>query len=183
MTTQHTKEEFTYSRGTDGVDETFDIYDPSGKHLVSVHFWDEEERAEATAKMIVHRMNLHERLVEALNYLLEQTVDQDLKHGITLSEGEEDARTKALAVIAEAAGSRILPPDPEGMNDKRSAWAGAAIAAFQETTGTDDEDALSDLLGDLRHWADRNNYDFEAASLRARCHYEAETGGVAKVTE
>jgi hypothetical protein len=44
------------------------------------------------------------RLLEALDYLLQQTVDMDLKHGITLSEGEEDARQKALAVIAEAAG-------------------------------------------------------------------------------
>ncbi|OWK39516.1 hypothetical protein [Fimbriiglobus ruber] len=183
MTTQQTKQEYTYRRSTDGCDETFDVRRPDGELLTSVHFWDDLEYAEEKAKLIVHRMNCHERLVEALNYLLEQTVDQDLKHGITLSEGEEDARTKALAVIAEAAGSRILPPDPEGMNDKRSAWAGAAIAAFQETTGTDDEDALSDLLGDLRHWADRNNYDFEAASLRARCNYEAETGGVAKVTE
>ena len=44
------------------------------------------------------------RLLEALDYLLQQTVDMDLKHGITLSEGEKDARQKALAVIAEAAG-------------------------------------------------------------------------------
>ncbi len=41
-------------------------------------------------------------LLEALDYLLEQTVDQDLKYGIGLSEGEEDAREKALAVIAKA---------------------------------------------------------------------------------
>lgn len=42
---------------------------------------------------------------EALDYLLEQTVDQDLKYGITLSEGEEHARAKALAVIAKASGA------------------------------------------------------------------------------
>lgn len=41
-------------------------------------------------------------LLDALNYLLEQTVDMDLKYGIGLSEGEEDARAKALAVIAKA---------------------------------------------------------------------------------
>lgn len=41
-------------------------------------------------------------LLEALDYLLEQTVDQDLKYGIGLSEGEMDARAKALAVIAKA---------------------------------------------------------------------------------
>jgi len=42
------------------------------------------------------------KLLEALDYLLQQTVDQDLKYGITLSEGEQDARDKALAVIADA---------------------------------------------------------------------------------
>jgi hypothetical protein len=44
------------------------------------------------------------RLLESLDYLLQQTVDMDLKYGITLSEGEEDARQKALAAIAEATG-------------------------------------------------------------------------------
>ena len=44
------------------------------------------------------------RLLEALDYLLQQTVDMDLKYGITLSEGEEDARQKALVVMAEASG-------------------------------------------------------------------------------
>jgi hypothetical protein len=43
-------------------------------------------------------------LREALHYLLEQTVDMDLKYGIGLSEGEEDARTKALTAIAKACG-------------------------------------------------------------------------------
>lgn len=44
------------------------------------------------------------KLLEALDCLLEQTVDMDLKHGIGLSEGEEDARAKALAAIAEVRG-------------------------------------------------------------------------------
>ncbi|MBC7816369.1 MAG: hypothetical protein IAG10_05700 [Planctomycetaceae bacterium] len=70
-----------------------------------------------------------------------------------------------------------FPPDPEGMNDQRSAWAEAAIAAFRLATGTDEEDALCDLLADLMHWSDRNNYDFEAAFTRGRDHYEAETMG------
>lgn len=39
-------------------------------------------------------------LRESLDYLLQQTVDQDLKYGVTLSEGEEDARNRALVVIA-----------------------------------------------------------------------------------
>lgn len=69
-----------------------------------------------------------------------------------------------------------LPPDPEGMNDDRAQWADAAIRAFTKETGTDYEDSLGDLLGDLLHWCDRNNFDFEIALDRARYHYEVETG-------
>lgn len=45
---------------------------------------------------------LEGELVESLDYLLQQTVDQDLKYGIALSEGEEDARRRALDVIGRA---------------------------------------------------------------------------------
>jgi hypothetical protein len=41
-------------------------------------------------------------LLEALDCLLEQTVDMDLKHGIGLSEGERIARRKALRAIRKA---------------------------------------------------------------------------------
>jgi hypothetical protein len=70
-----------------------------------------------------------------------------------------------------------LPPDPDGMNDDRAAWAGAALATFMHATGTDEENALGDLLTDLMHWADRNNFDMDLALERARGHYEAECGG------
>lgn len=116
-------------------------------------------------------------LGEALDYLLQQTIDQDLNYGIGLTEGEQDARKKALAAIAKARGEKTLPPDPDGKNGARAGWAGLAITAFQQATGTDDEDALSDLLGDLLHWCDRNNFDFDAALSRGRWHYDAETGG------
>jgi hypothetical protein len=56
----------------------------------------------------------------------------------------------------------------------RACWAEAAIAAFRRQTATDIEDALGDLLCDLMHWADAKHFDFEAALLRARDHYEAE---------
>jgi hypothetical protein len=68
-----------------------------------------------------------------------------------------------------------LPPDLEGMNDSRARWAEIAVAAFIHATGTDREDALPELLCDLMHWCDRNEYDFEIALDRARWHYEAET--------
>jgi hypothetical protein len=42
------------------------------------------------------------QLRNALDYLLEQTVDQDLKHGIALTEGEADARQQALEVLGRA---------------------------------------------------------------------------------
>ena len=70
-----------------------------------------------------------------------------------------------------------IPPDPEGMNDSRATWAALAVTAFQHATGTDDKDALSDLLADLMHWADRSKFHFEAALVRAQDHYQAETSG------
>lgn len=66
-------------------------------------------------------------------------------------------------------------PDPDGMNDIRAEWAGISLIAFQTTTGTDECDALADLLCDLMHWADRNGQDFEAMLERAKNNYEAET--------
>jgi hypothetical protein len=53
---------------------------------------------EANARLIAAAPDL----LEALDYLLQQTVDQDLEYGIGLSEGEEDAQAKALAAIAKA---------------------------------------------------------------------------------
>ncbi|WP_421722391.1 hypothetical protein [Alloalcanivorax xenomutans] len=44
-------------------------------------------------------------LVDALNYLLEQTVDQDLAHGLELTEGEVDARQRAIRAIEKAGGA------------------------------------------------------------------------------
>jgi hypothetical protein len=63
------------------------------------------------------------------------------------------------------------------MNGDRAEWAAAALRQFQRATGCDYEDSLGDLLCDLMHWSDRNNFDFEAALCRARGHYEAETAG------
>lgn len=71
--------------------------------------------------------------------------------------------------------TKKLPPDPEDMNARRAHWAASALADFQHSTGTDNEDALCDLLGDLMHWSDRNNFDFDSELSRARTHYEAET--------
>jgi hypothetical protein len=77
--------------------------------------------------------------------------------------------------------NRNLPPDPEKMNGNRAEWAGAAIRHFQCCTGTDIDDALCDLLCDLMHWADRNDFDFEAQLRRASMHYEAETSSCIEI--
>lgn len=73
--------------------------------------------------------------------------------------------------------ARTLPPDPEGMNERRARWAGVALAAFMAATGTDLEDAICDLIADLRHWADRNGQDFDHEADRGARHYAAEIGG------
>ena len=68
-----------------------------------------------------------------------------------------------------------LPPDPEEMNDSRADWAESALVTFRHVTGTDKGDALTDLLCDLKHWADRYGADFHAELARADLHYAAET--------
>jgi len=83
-------------------------------------------------------------------------------------EGAEDAEANAFP-------ERQRPPDPDGMNDARAEWAAAALSHFQCCTGTDYEDAMADLLGDLMHLADRSPYDFEAALAKARGMYAEET--------
>ena len=60
------KKTFTYQRGKDGCDETWDIYAPDGDHLVSIPFWEEASQTEGTARMLVHRLNMHEELLGAL---------------------------------------------------------------------------------------------------------------------
>jgi hypothetical protein len=59
-------------------------------------------------------------------------------------------------------------------NKDRAEWAAAAIRHFQSLTGTDHVDSLSDLLCDLMHFSDANDFDFKAALDRARGHYAEE---------
>ena len=68
-----------------------------------------------------------------------------------------------------------LPPDPDGQNGDRSDWADAAIQAFRAMCGTDPEDAVADLLVDMRHYCDRHGYNWIAEYDRSQMHYEAET--------
>lgn len=61
-----------------------------------------------------------------------------------------------------------------GENAKRAARAGAALDAYAAVADADDAAALTDLLADLMHHADRAGKDFDAALDSARTHYTAE---------
>jgi hypothetical protein len=64
-------------------------------------------RGPAAAPDVQELPAIAHELLSSLDYLLEQTVDMDLKYGIGLTEGEEDARAKALAVIAKTPRSAL----------------------------------------------------------------------------
>jgi len=95
------------------------------------------------------------------------------------------ALNQARAAITRAKGKAAsltdnreqLPPDPKKKNGGRTEWAAAALRQYQRATGCDCDDSLCDLLCDLMHWSDGNNFDFETALCRACGHYEAETAG------
>jgi hypothetical protein len=70
---------------------------------------------------------------------------------------------------------QFLPPDPEGMNNERADWAGAALRHFECTTGTDETGALADLLCNLLHWCDREGFSFDKELECARDSYAEET--------
>jgi len=91
----------------DGTEDIAIICDADGEDLVlSRHFWLPERDDPVPQTLAAMRlMTAAPKLLKALGYLLGQTVDEDLKHGIILSEGEQEARAMALAVIAEATGA------------------------------------------------------------------------------
>lgn len=71
--------------------------------------------------------------------------------------------------------TKPLTPDPEQLNANRARWAAIVLAEFQRQTGSDPEDAVSDLLADLMHWCDRSGQEFNDELRRALHHYEEET--------
>jgi len=82
--------------------------DPGGRHpdiyIAEIAHSDEEGRIASPEQQDANRRIIAAapELLEALDYLLQQTLDMDLKYGIGLTEGEQDARAKALAAIAKA---------------------------------------------------------------------------------
>jgi len=59
-------------------------------------------------------------------------------------------------------------------NKDRAEWARKALQAFSSEADCEYADSLGDLLCDLMHFADANNFDFKAALDRARGHYAEE---------
>jgi NTP pyrophosphatase (non-canonical NTP hydrolase) len=62
----------------------------------------------------------------------------------------------------------------EHINQDRTAIAAGLIDAFKGKTGTDQCDALADLLADLMHYADVYGFEFNEELRRARGHYAEE---------
>lgn len=91
---------------SDGTEDYAVVRNADGYVLAeSSTFWlPQQDDPTPAALAAIRLMAVSPRLLEALHYLLAQTVDMDLKYGIGLSEGEEDARIMALSAIAAAAG-------------------------------------------------------------------------------
>lgn len=135
--------------------------------------------ADAIKKLLPHAVARQEilYLLAESNPGAYQTSYDDCRHAVSYA--YEAISTQAAGATAPPAVNLTkiwrMPPDPEGRNDDRAKWAAAAVRQFQSETGTEFEDALSDLLGDLMHFADRVALDFNHELSRARMHYEAET--------
>jgi hypothetical protein len=102
------------------------------------------------------------------------------KQNQNLSPAERNAIQMADAVFGALSKPPMspvtsMPPDPDEKNMERAEWAHRAILAFESATGTDREDALADLLGDLMHWSNVYGQDFDRELDRARRHYASET--------
>lgn len=160
--------------------------DPRQRHIITTADGEREITGivhhKGDADYIVRCVNWHARLVQALQHILHDPVNANSEPDLT---GALNAVAGIIAGVlatfharpssAPLGRSPNLPPDPGGMNDLRAAWAGESLRTFIDETGGDEEDALADLLGDLMHWCDRNNHDFDAALDRARFHYDVET--------
>jgi hypothetical protein len=64
----------------------------------------------------------------------------------------------------------------EVTNNQRAIWADAALMTFRTRTGQleSHETVLTDLLADLRHWADVMGLTWDETTTRAQHHYQDE---------
>ena len=100
------KHPWTLHFDQDGTEDFAVICDGHGEDLArSRHFWRPGRDDPVPPTLAAMRlMASAPKLLEALDYLLTQTVDMDLQYVVMLSEGEEDARAMASSAIAEATG-------------------------------------------------------------------------------
>jgi hypothetical protein len=136
------------------------------------------DSATAIQKLLPHAEARQEtlRLLAHVNHDY-QTRYEDCRHAVSYAYQAlgDDAPNRPAPRPIGVTTIWSLPPDPEAMNNDRAEWAATALRQFQSATGSDFEDVLADLLGDLMHWADRNAVTFHDELSRARMHYEAET--------
>ena len=59
-------------------------------------------------------------------------------------------------------------------NAQRAEWAFVAMQALMDVTGTDEEDVIGDLLGNIMHFCAQNNMDFLAHLNQGALHFQAE---------
>lgn len=65
---------------------------------------------------------------------------------------------------------------PRMTNEERAEHGNTAVSAYVVENGENgnDFDDLVDMLASVRHWADRQGIDFDAALERATMHYQDE---------
>lgn len=105
-----------------------------------------------------------------------------MPHQMTAGTSPEVSRAKLIVDKAKKKlldAGHFIPPDPDEMNDRRAAWAQAAVTEFERSTRTEDGDALTDLFTALQHLCDRRHdeigWNFEQALNRSRGQYQEET--------
>lgn len=73
----------------------------------------------------------------------------------------------------------LVPPDPDGENDRSAAFAQATVTEYQRATGASDVDALFGLLTCLMHLCDRRDtelgWNFEQVVQASRQIHKEET--------
>jgi hypothetical protein len=70
--------------------------------------------------------------------------------------------------------------DEDGLNNNHANDGWVIINRYMDRTGSDKENALCDLLGDLMHYAHQNGDDFARELQRACDHFAAETANGAE---
>ena len=75
---------YIYCRGTDGCDETYDIYaEVSNAHIASIHFWECEQQSRANARLLASAPELVDALKLADRWL--KQIEHSLYRGSELA--------------------------------------------------------------------------------------------------